>query len=322
MGAFGDSMTAAAFGAFRRSQFWMPWKEFLILVKLIKLGITKDIDSVSSPTKSWAAGWDKSNDVFSHSRRLTEIQYLKKQISTYNAAVSGHESHHVVDLQLDDMNQWSRKNLNQEFPDYVTMMIGPNDICMESSRDMVSVNSYYSNVVRVVDEVLAKSPDSKMLVGSIPNIENLRNVAKDAKLHVGLSCEKLWKTIKLCPTLTTISDPNERAIISQRVIDYNAALADIVRSRREVFGDRVRFAKKTYDVPFTKDHLSVDCFHPNPEGQNLLADVTFDSTWWANKWPKRKAEILEEAEHAAKEARCRAQRNRGGRGMRTPASCR
>lgn len=320
MGAFGDSMTAAALGAFRRSEFWMPWNEFVIFVKLVGLGLSGDNEYISNRSKSWAAGWDKSNDVFSHSRRLTEMQYLKKQIPTYNAAVSGHQSEDVVGSQIAKMNDWSRANLKQEFPDYVTLMIGPNDICAESTREMVPVSTYYSNVVRVVDEVLTKSPNSKMLVGSIPNIESLRAVARNAKLHVGLSCEKLWKTIKLCPTLTTEDNPQERAIIAQRVIEYNQALRDIVQTRRDIFGDRIRYAKKTYEVAFTKDHLSVDCFHPNPEGQALLADVTFESSWWADKWTKRKAEIDAEIKRR-KAAECRLKRARAGNHARAIPGC-
>jgi hypothetical protein len=185
---------------------------------------------------------------------------------------------------------------------------------------MVPVSTYYSNVVRVVDEVLTKSPNSKMLVGSIPNIESLRAVARNAKLHVGLSCEKLWKTIKLCPTLTTEDNPQERAIIAQRVIEYNQALRDIVQTRRDIFGDRIRYAKKTYEVAFTKDHLSVDCFHPNPEGQALLADVTFESSWWADKWTKRKAEIDAEIKRR-KAAECRLKRARAGNHARAIPGC-
>lgn len=313
MGALGDSITAGVLASFRRSEFWMPWNEFLIALKVLKLGISKEPNSLTNPQKSWAAGWDKQSEVFSHARRLSEIQNLKKQIPTFNAAVSGDESKHVLNEQLDNLKSWSQQNINQAFPDYVTIMVGPNDICAESSRHMVPVETYYSNIQKTVDEILASSPNSKLLVGSLPNIENLRAVAKDAKLHVGLSCEKLWETVNLCPTLTTEDDPIERQIIGQRVLEYNQALKDIVESRRDVYGDRVRFAEKTYEAEFNKDHLSVDCFHPNPEGQELLADTTFASSWWADKWADKKEQI-KKRELKKKKALCNAQRaSQGGK---------
>jgi lysophospholipase L1-like esterase len=294
MGALGDSMSAGALAMFRRQDFVLPWTEFLVAMRAILVGVSGKLDSIESRKLSWAAGYDPYRRVESHSYRLTQIQHLKKQIPTYNAAVTGDESQHVINGQLGRLNEWSKKNVNKEYPDYVTLMIGPNDACADSTAHMVDTNTYYSNVSRAVDEILAKSPDSKIMVGSIPNIDMLRGVAKDERLYWGVKCEALWKTVKLCPTLTTLSDPYERSIVATRIADYNNALEDIVESRRAAYGDRIRYASKTYDAKFTADQLSVDCFHPNKHGQAFLADLTWSDSWWTKEWEQRRTEIVKE----------------------------
>ncbi len=315
MGALGDSMTAGALAMFRRQDFVLPWTELMVALRALAYGLTSDLDKVESRKLSWASGYDTYRRVESHSYRLTQIAHLKKQIPTFNAAVSGAESRDVLNNQLDRMSAWSLKTVNKTYPDYVTLMIGPNDVCADSAAQMVDTPTYHANISRIVDDILVRSPGSKVVVGSLPNIEALRSVAKDARLYWGVSCEKLWQTVTLCPTLTTENDPYERARVAARVSDFNNALKDIVESRREEFGDRIRFAAKTYQIAFTANHLSIDCFHPNPEGQALLADATWEASWWTQEWKKKRAEI-EAEEKRQKALRCKAaQRGGPGRGL-------
>jgi len=319
MGALGDSMTAGALAMFKRQDFVLPWTEFMVALRGIAYGLTNKLSTVESRKLSWSAGFDTGRRVESHSYRLTQIQHLKKQIPTYNAAISGAESEHVLATQVDRLSEWSRKTVNKPFPDYVTLMIGPNDACADSTDQMVDTNTYYSNVSKVIDEMLARSPDTKIVVGSIPNIETLRGVAKDARLYWGLSCGELWEKVKLCPTLTTLSDPYQRAIVAARIQDYNSALAQIVETRRADFGDRIRFATQTYKEVFTADELSVDCFHPNSHGQDRIANATWSASWWTKEWTKRRVEIIAE-EKRKKEQRCRMSQ-RGGRGATPVPGC-
>ena len=69
--------------------------------------------------------------------------------------------------------------------------------------------------------------------------------------------------------------------MAQRVRDYNYALRDLAETRARDFGDRVRFSEGAYGNNFTADDVSVDCFHPNPEGQNKIAESTWHGNWWA-----------------------------------------
>jgi lysophospholipase L1-like esterase len=319
MGALGDSMTAGALAMFRRQDFVLPWVDLMVVLRALTYGATNEIRTVESRKLSWAAGYDSQRRVESHSYRLTQLQNLKKQIPSYNAAISGSGSRKVLDQQLDTLSDWSRKTLGKAYPDYVTLMIGPNDICAESAAEMLDTNSYHSNLSRIVDDILVRGSDSKIVVSAVPNVEALRSVAKNSRVYWGVSCEKVWQAVNICPTLTMEDDPVQRAIVASRVSDYNNALREIIRTRRADFGDRIRLAEQSYDIAFSPDDLSVDCFHPNADGQALLAETTWDVSWWASEWPARRAEI-EAEEKRKKELRCR-HVVRGGRGARRPPGC-
>ena len=309
MGALGDSMTAGALAMFRRQDFVLPWTEFFVALRALRFVATKEFNSIESRKLSWASGYDTRRRVESHAFRLSQIQNLRKQLPTFNASVTGAESENVLADQVARMNEWSKKNIKKEFPDYVTLMIGPNDACADTVAEMVSTEKFYSNVSRSIDELLARSPDTKIVVGSIPNIETLRNVAKDSRVYWGFSCEKLWEKANLCPTLTTLSDPYERAIVTARIKDYNNALEEIVESHREEFGDRIRFAPKTFKEEFTANDLSIDCFHPNQAGQARIANATWDASWWTQEWKSKRLDLdKRDAKLAQERKACMARR--------------
>ena len=321
MGALGDSMSAGALADFQRKNFKMPWTELRLLVKLVRFGATKDVRKMEARDLSWAGGYDEKQRVYSHSYRLSKMAGLDSQMPTANVAVSGDESKDIWD-QTGRLNDWAESNLNQAYPDYVTLMIGPNDICAETASDMVKTRDYHANIAKSVDEILAQSPNTRILLNSVPNIERLREVAHDKKLHVGLTCEKMWKTLKLCPTLTTVDDPGEREKVGQQVIDYNNVLRDIAETRAQSHGDRIRVSRAAYGVDFTENDLSIDCFHPNEFGQEKLAQVSFEDSWWGERWAPIKIKLKEDAAKnaaIAKNKRCKRRvRGRGGRSRKKP----
>ena len=206
-------------------------------------------------------------------------------IPLYNAAISGEESKHIA-AQLEVLEDWSHKNLGQNVPDYVTLLIGANDICQDTAEQMVDERTYYSNVVATIDEIQRQNPKTKVLISSLPNIDALHNIAIDQPLFVGTTCKDIWKTIKLCHTLTLEDNPVERQKIAQRVLQYNTALQNIAQDRGA--NGKVKFAKSIYDVKFTANDISVDCFHPNPHGQQMLSDASFSDGFWGDDWEKNK----------------------------------
>jgi len=326
MGALGDSMTAAALANFKRQDGIWPWSQAYLAGEAAVLGVLFGGFGTDAAMKvvdrrhlSWATGIDPLHRMMSHGSRLNYM--TKGNVKLGNFAISGAHAgpregyrSNLVDAQLPNLLQWSRETLGQEAPDYVVILIGANDICEENTDEMTPVNVYQNRVATAVDTVLARNPASHVLISSIPNIEALRETAREARLMppVLSRCEDVWKMAyaKHCGTLTMEADPLERQKISQRVREYNFALKDIADSRSAQLGDRVRFAEKTYEAQLTPDLLSVDCFHPNPLGQDLIAASTWESSWWTDEWKQSEAGYRAQRAAEIREAQRRACRAR------------
>jgi len=288
MASMGDSITAGLFANFRRQDIIYPWARTLLLSEAALFFPKKNIDYLEKQHLSWSTGVDFLGRVASHASRLEKLNG-RADLEIFNAAVSGDSSIDLVE-QVANVFQWSQETLGQAVPDYVTLMIGPNDACAENTNAMTQIGLYQERVAAALDSLLVAGKNSKVLISVIPNVETLRTVAKNARL-LGIApiarCQNLWELIKLCPTLTTLDDPTERAKVAQRVVDYNFALKQAVDEKVGIYGDRVRLASEPYQIAFSADDLSIDCFHPNTRGQNLLAASSWRSSWWAS--PSEKA---------------------------------
>jgi len=282
MGAMGDSITAGFFANFSRRNANLAWVETWFIVRSLTAGALFQLDGLERKDLSWSVGHNKTGQVLSHARRLAALD-PSHELKVYNAAVSGDEVNDVLTAQLPRLNQFARSKLGQEYPDFVTIFIGANDVCADSMEGTTSVQDFYNRLDRIVGEIVSKSPRSRVLVSGLPDIESLRRVAHGARLWGWgplKTCDDVWNLAKVCPTLTTISDPVVREQVKQRVDDYNLAMQDVVERHNATAGDRIHFVADTFAIPFNKDHLSMDCFHPNASGQNLISEVTFKHTWW------------------------------------------
>jgi lysophospholipase L1-like esterase len=316
MGALGDSMTAAAIANLRRQDAVWPWFQAYFAGQGLAFGglfaaagIDRAMTVVDRRHLSWATGIDPQDRVLSHGGRLDYLSGGKIRLE--NFAISGAhagpregDNTNMIEVQMPRLLEWSRENLGQAAPDYVVVLIGANDVCEHSVEEMTPVNVYQQRVSDAVDTLLERSPNTRILLSSLPNIETLRGVAKDARLMPPYfnKCEDLWKTAyKRCSTLTLETDPYQRARVAQRVTDFNGVLRDLAETRAAKYGDRIRYAPKTFDVVFDPNVLAVDCFHPNDIGQDMIAAATWESSWWADEWKQREGQYLKDK--AAKKAR-------------------
>ncbi len=329
MAALGDSISAGALARYSRTDAKNPLIDLAILFKLAGVFMSKNVRFIEDRNFTWTLGMDSKLRMISHARRLSFMKGHK--INTYNAAVSGNESADLQD-QFDRLLKWSYKNNNGKFPDYVTILIGANDICADSTEQMINPGVFENNVDTIIKEIHEENPNTKVLISSLPNIESLRNVAKDSPL-MGRgpfsSCQDFWKRASACGTLTLLDDPYERSKVSLRVKEYNhilqklAGVADgisIQNSDNNVQSNpNVKFGSKVYDVQFTPNDLSLDCFHPNPNGQNLISENSWKSSWWYSEWQSHYAKRFEDyvkkekRKIALAEQRAREQAQRMGR---------
>lgn len=212
--------------------------------------------------KSWATGTDAS--VGSHYSRLL----------ARDPALAGHATNVArVGATSADLPAQA-KALAASRPDYVTLLIGANDVCTATEAAMTSPAAFRTRVDSALAAIYAARPDTRMLVTSIPDLRRLWQVG-----HGDATARLVWsagfcRTMLDNPTSTAPADVARRDRVRNRVIALNGQLAAACRARAGCrYDDGAVFAH-----PFTLGELSrFDYFHPSAAGQKTLAAIT---------WPK------------------------------------
>ena len=216
------------------------------------------------PANSWSTGTNST--VNSHARRL---QALGAQLTTNNLAVSGAK---MVNL------DGQMANVVNVQPDYVTVLMGGNDLCTDTVSQMTSVTDFRSQFATAMARVMSGTQDTVVYVVSIPNVYQLWNLFKG-----NWWARFIWSTADICqsllanPTSTQQADVTRRATVQQRNVDYNAALAQVCAGYA-----RCRFdGNAVFNTTFTTSDVSGDYFHPSTTGQAKLASVSWTAgyTW-------------------------------------------
>lgn len=222
------------------------------------------------PANSWSTGTNTT--VNSHYARLLALDPAIKG-RAWNDSVSGA---HVVDLDAQ-----MRVVVGQR-PDYLTVLIGGNDLCTDTVAQMTSVADFAARFTAAMDTLTAGSPATKVYVVSIPRVTQLWELFKSS-----FWARTVWSLGGICqsllanPTSTQAVDVQRRAQVAQRNIDFNAKLAEICARY-----DQCRYdGDAVYNVVFAKADVSGDYFHPSVAGQAKLAAISWAAGYWPNGGP-------------------------------------
>jgi lysophospholipase L1-like esterase len=239
--SIGDSLTRAAGTGF------LPWTD--------------------NPAGSWSTGTDTS--VNSHYQRLLALN-PKIRGNNYNDARSG--------AKMGELGAQMGTVVAQR-ADYVTVEMGGNDVCASTEAAMTSAADYRAQFNAGLDRVTTGLPNVKIFVASIPNIYHLWQL-----YHDDLFAQVAWSTFGVCqtmlanPTSTAQSDVDRRARVLQRIVDDNAALAEVCALYRQCRFD----GNAAFDAQFTKADVGhFDYFHPSLAGQAAFAAGTWAVGYWA-----------------------------------------
>jgi hypothetical protein len=217
------------------------------------------------PANSWSTG--TSATVNSHYRRILAANPLISG-RTYNDAKTGGK---MVDL------AGQVQSAVAQHAEYVTILMGANDVCTSSESTMTPVATLRSQFQSSLTTLSTGLPNARIFVASIPDVYHLWEV-----LHTNFAAVLTWSIGGICqsllahPTSTSSADQARRLRVQQRSIDDNAALeavcAQFVHCRWDggaVFG--TQFA--------TSDVSTRDYFHPSISGQTKLAAITWAATF-------------------------------------------
>ncbi|MEV6348539.1 GDSL-type esterase/lipase family protein [Actinoplanes sp. NPDC051851] len=228
----------------------------------ITAGVGSCLAYLNCDKNSWAAGG--SNLVDSHYRRiLAKSSKIKGKVYNFSEPGAQADALHTQALQAIDAKA-----------QYVTILIGANDACARSVDAMTPVTAYREQIDRALDELKDGLPEARVLVVSIPDLYRLWQVGSRSNQAV-----KVWSRGGICPSMladptsTANADQERREAVRDRIDAYDQQL----RKACSAYGEKCRWdGGAVHDVRFTLDLVNtVDYFHPNAEGQNELAEVTW-----------------------------------------------
>jgi lysophospholipase L1-like esterase len=223
--------------------------------------ITRAFDVNSSaflrdaPNESWSTGRDTA--VNSEVLRLTA---LYGPVTAYNDAVTGAKMASLATQMGNAVSQGA---------DYVTVLMGANDVCTKTVAGMTPVADLTTQFRSALSTVKSGRPGATVFVSSIPNVYQLWNV-----LHTSGSARFAWSIYGVCQDMLSSSATEaQRQTVLTRLKEDNAALASVCA---EFTGTCFWDGGATYNVQFTAKQVStVDYFHPSVSGQAVLASTAW-----------------------------------------------
>lgn len=226
---------------------------------IFKLGALGDSISVAhnadaigtNAHHSWTTGGEHS-----HLGRIqTRFPHLK--VIPLNVAVSGARSSDLK-IQVDQ--------LIPHRPDYVTLMIGANDLSeWFMSRQTHKILDFTQNVRQAVTRLIEVNPRTMILQVAIPDQSRVLTLLANQRM-IG-KYEAVLNNLMQSPELQAMTSFYKGL---QR--QANTALREIAQE----FSKNVRYAGSVASAIFSEAHLSKhDFYHPSVLGQRLLADLTW-----------------------------------------------
>jgi lysophospholipase L1-like esterase len=216
---------------------------------------------VDCPSASWSTGTSS----YSHYSRLRS---LNPAITgrTYNHAVTGAD---MADLYGQVQGVIGRG------AEYVTILMGANDVCASSEAGMTSVADFQARFASAMASLTSSLPNTRVFVSSIPDVYQLFSLYR-----WDLGANSVWAIAGICqsmlanPWSNSSGDVARRARVRQRNIDYNTVLAQVCS-----FYTRCRFdANAVFNTAFVRSDVTTrDYFHPSVNGQAKLAAVTWSA---------------------------------------------
>jgi lysophospholipase L1-like esterase len=220
------------------------------------------------PANSWTTGYDSKDGVKSHYERILAA----------NSGISGHYYDDAVSgAKVGDTGSQA-SNAVAQHAQYVTILIGANDVCTSSISSMTPTATFQSEFQSTMSTLESGLPaGANIFVSSIPNIYQLWSV-----LHTNGTAESVWYGAQICQSMLSPfnSESDRQAVLAQEEAD-NSVLQQVCQQYANCLWDNLA----TFDYVFASSQVStLDYFHPNLSGQAALAGVT----WGASYWPSTK----------------------------------
>lgn len=275
--ALGDSSTAGMLSAHSRDGIWFPLRHIPVLIDSIEMLFTFNKGAYEKRSNSWSTG----KRIRSHYRLLKE---LNPDIQAANLSVSSSFAKDIWEKEIPSLIEWSRKN--NQVPEYVTLLVGANDLCAESLDKTTTVSSFNDSVAKSLDFLMSASAKTKVMVLPLIRLDLLEENVGDAFVLPApkmSTCHQIWDMIPLCQSVTGAVNSADRERLKNKVDDFNQVFKSNVDRLRRKYGDRIRISWEHRNIEPQKEYVAVDCFHPNKKAQEDYSLSTWKNTWWSGK---------------------------------------
>jgi lysophospholipase L1-like esterase len=259
------ALVASAAGATRGSAAGVPLPNS---IAAIGDSISQAYDVCCSyadhPANSWTTGYSSTDGVTSHYERILAA----------NSAISGHYYDDAVTGAKVGGTGTQASNAVAQGAQYVTILIGANDVCTSTIAGMTPTATFQSQFQSTMSTLESGLPaDAHIFVSSIPNIYQLWSI-----LHTNGSAEFVWSAAGICQSMLNRNntEAQRQQVLSQEEAD-NTVLQQVCQQYANCLWDNLA----TFNYAFSSSQVStLDYFHPNLSGQAALAGNTWATSWW------------------------------------------
>ena len=219
----------------------------------------------SNPGQSWSTGDDPTDPIVSHYERIL----------ARNGGVAGHNANLAVSGSTMADGPGQAQRAVQTGADYVTVLLGANDVCAPSLAAMTSVADFEASFRQTMATLTTGLPAARIYVLSIPDVSQVWD------LHQGnLLARLIWEWFRVCPpVLASANTEADRQLARARNVDFNTVLGTVCAEFAACRFD----GNRVFDHTITAVEVSiVDFFHPSMDGQRNLAETTWNGGYWAD----------------------------------------
>lgn len=275
MGAMGDSITAGTLADFPIP----PQGDDNVQINELQERVVFE----NKTLLSWASGIG----IRSHYMRLRD--YLRRKgerrvFTVDNVSYPGNTSSQMEQQALQLLQDF--RSGGYSAIKYVTILIGSNDACSSKTPWGVAPGEIHDNLIKAF-RVLSMFPQAepvRVLVVGIPRIPDLGEASLvKSKSILGLSCGTIRNHImRECNPLLTWKNESEYDQKMMIVENDNRVIRDTVTEVNKMFPKiEAVYSDRLYNLNIPRSILAADCFHPNADGQQQLADqVWLDQPWF------------------------------------------
>jgi lysophospholipase L1-like esterase len=216
------------------------------------------------PSDSWSTGGNLIDGVLSHYERI---------LAASPAIYGNHWNDAVSGAKMSDGPRQASQAVSQA-AQYVTILMGANDLCKSSPSTMTSVDQFRSEFQQTIQTLESGLPQgAHIFVSSIPNLYQLWQI-----LHTDSLARFTWSTFGICQSMLS---PNRTEAGRQRVLAREEQFNDVLAQVCGAFANCRFDAYAVFNFQFTTSMVSkLDYFHPSLNGQAALAALTWSRSWW------------------------------------------